>query len=539
MSDTVRYTREQNFEWGSILWFIEPDNLDVERLSVGLATVAPGTRHKMHSRSREEQILYVISGSGVHHSNDRTEPLTTGRILHIPPYTEQEIANEADSELRLLLVYSPTRFSHLIPQFEALAPRENGREPETEEDIRSFFDAESIAAIRSIMDGLSEALGLSLALLDVHGKGILKTDNHPVLCSCLAEHTSGRYCQVQMDKIFQNLAALPLEELHKPQVYYCCHNIASTIIPLVYHRKIQAYMKCGEIFLTREDREELRAKLPEVARSCGVDPEFLLPTLDEIPIEPKSRLYTAAEATLAIAGTIMGMVAQASRQRELNESKLSLAREQLAKTTLEKALHEADLKLLQSQVTPHFLFNTLSTIAQMAYLEGAPEAARLTWSLSDLLRSTLRRTEERITLGEELALLRNYLDIQEARFSDRLTFSIRSDPQAEALLVPCMLFQPLIENAIIHGFGAVTGKGLIELDIRRDGSWLRATVRDNGAGFEVDRMVSDPKKIGLRSTWTRLEHYFGKNYTFAINSKPGRGCRIDMAFQTSEGKAHA
>jgi len=539
MADMVRYTREQHFEWGSILWFIEPDDLDLERLSVGLATVAPGTRHSLHSRSHEEQILYVIAGEGEHTDGGRVEPLTPGRILHIPPHADQEISNRSEEELRLLLVYSPSRFHSLVPAFASGDATEEPEPDEEEGDIRTLFDATVINSIRAIMDRLAQALGLSLALLDVNGKGILKTDNHPVLCSCLAEHTQGRYCQLQMDKTFREMAALPLEELHKPRIYYCCHNIASTIIPLVHRRKIQAYMKCGEIFLTREDREELRAKLPDIARENGVDPGFLTPTLDEIPIEPKSRLYTAAEATFVIANTIMGMVAQTSREKELTESKLSLAQEQLATATLEKALHEADLKLLQSQVTPHFLFNTLSTIAQMAYLEGAPKAAGLTWSLSELLRSTLRKTEERISLKEEISLLRNYLTIQEARFGDRLSFSVEIDPAAESMLIPCMLFQPLVENAIIHGFESITGKGIIRLAAWRDGSWLHAFVADDGAGFDVEQMQSNPKKIGLRSTWSRLEHYFGKNYTFAVTSKPGKGCRIDMAFQTSEDTPHA
>ena len=561
MSDFVRYTSEQFFEWGALRWYFEPGDMDTDRLSVGIATYTPAGVQEMHPHFREEQVLYVISGSGLHSINGQTELLTPGSIVHLPSYSVHGLTNNSGSEeLKVLLVYSPSRFQPLMAQERAdgeafalvaasleqpdeqydgqsgmFGPAGNAQtleaEPEEGADgILGLFDAEAIGSIRASMERLSQALGLSLALLDTAGKCLFKTANHPELCSTLAELGNGAYCLEQMRPMLASFSSMPEEQLRKPHFITCCNKIASTVIPIFYNGQIQAYMKCGEVFLGQADRDFLLANLPETAERYGASAAKLSDLACGIPILPKSRLYTAAEATFAIANTISGMAAQALRQRELNESKLSLARQQLATASLEKALQQADLKLLQSQITPHFLFNTLNTIAQMAYVEDATRAAELTWSLSELLRVTLRKTEELIPLHEEFSLLKSYIHIQQERFGERIAFSTHMDELAREVPVPCMLFQPLVENSIIHGLEPAVGKGRIDVSITLEAGRVRAVIEDDGVGFDVESMHSRGNKIGLRSIQNRLEHYFGTGQGMSIRSKPGKGTRIELHF---------
>ncbi|MGL4209148.1 MAG: PocR ligand-binding domain-containing protein, partial [Candidatus Adiutrix sp.] len=385
------FSHIQKFDWGSILWLIEPKE-DSSRVSVGLVTFYPHMRQEEHSHIREEQVVYVISGHGSHWVDGVHSKLAPGTYTHLPPHSRHELTNESDEDLRLLIVYTPSKIHKLLPPL-----GEYSAQSAQEGQVQPFFDMDTIGPI---LHTLSQALGLSLALVDPTGKCILKTENHPAMCSHLADVTNGAYCQKHLNRVFREIT-----NYNKPYFFFCCCNIASIIIPVAYMGTIHGYLKCGELFLTKSDKEKLVEMVPEIAARYGVEEGFLYNAVGDLPIEPKSRLHTAAEATFAIANTLVAMTASSFKQNELNSSRLSLVREQLASAKLEKTLHEYWLKLLQSQVNPHFLFNTLNTIAQMAYIEGAKKTSELTCNLSELLRYTLRKTEQLIPLDEELALL--------------------------------------------------------------------------------------------------------------------------------------
>ena len=519
MLEQDRFSNIQKFDWGSIFWLIEPEE-ETDRVSVGLVTFAPHMVQEEHSHIREEQVLYVLEGEGSHSIDGRHAKLHAGSYIHLPPHSRHQVTNESNGELRMLIVYTPSKIQHLLT-----LPVENTHS-DKDSVTQPFFDVE---VIRPLIGKLSQALGLSLAILDPQGKCLIKTENHPRMCSYLAEITQGAYCQEHLDKVFKEIT-----DYNKPHFFFCCCNIASIIIPISYGDKIQAYLKCGEIFLSKEDKEQLIANAPRIAAQYTIDEDFFNKAVAELPVEPKSRLHTAAEATFAVANTIVGMMASALRQNELNSSRLSLVQEQLATATLEKALNESGLKLLQSQINPHFLFNTLNTIAQMAYIEGAKKTSELTCNLSELLRYTLRKTEQLITLDEELAILQSYINIQKERFGERISFHIAVDKSLGNVLVPCMIFQPLVENSIIHGLETKVQGGSIKISIKKDGAKVRAVVQDNGLGFYAPLLSSKEDKIGINSTKNRLAHHFGEHQSFAIHSNPGKGTSITIEFPLGE-----
>lgn len=525
MPEINRLGTTQFFEWGSILWFIEPSNLDIERMSVGLITFYPNTTQEEHLHSGDEQVIYVVSGQGLQIIDEQEYVLNPGDVKHISPYTRHKVLNNSSEELKLIIVYSPSKFQRLLAQ-----PAEVAAISE-ESDIRSFLDLEIIGGL---LKKLSEALGLSLAIMDTEGEFIIKTANYPRFCTLLSQASKGDHCRQYTKKAFREI-----ENIGKPHLFLCCHDIASIIIPIQSGNRVQGYIKCGEVFLTKPDSEQLRSSLREASLQYCIPVEELLSTSALIRIEPKSRLYAAAEATFAIANCIAEMTSTALRQKELDSSRLSLVKEQMATAKLEKALQEADFKLLQSQVNPHFLFNTLNTIAQMAYIEGSDKVASLVWSLSDLLRFTLRKTEELVPLHEELKMLSNYLHIQQSRFGERLQITLDIDPMLEQAPIPCMLLQPLMENAIIHGFELCPHKGMIHLSVRRTGANLRCVVEDNGIGFNPKNMIAKNSGIGLNSVRNRLKYYFQENFEFHIESQPNKGTTVSLAFPIIGGSEHA
>jgi len=171
----------------------------------------------------------------------------------------------------------------------------------------------------------------------------------------------------------------------------------------------------------------------------------------------------------------------------------------------EVAAREAELRALRAQLNPHFLFNSLNSIN--ALVGADPEAARrMCERLGDFLRRTLALgARDAVTLGEELALVDRYLDIEQVRFGSRLRVECELDPSASVCRVPPLLLQPLVENAIKHGVSAVEGRGRVGLRAALEGNWLAVEVTDNGPGFPAGAELGH----GLRNIMERLNGYYG------------------------------
>lgn len=194
-----------------------------------------------------------------------------------------------------------------------------------------------------------------------------------------------------------------------------------------------------------------------------------------------------------------------SRDRELRASQL------------ETRLVEAQLKTLQQQLHPHFLFNTLNAISALMHRDVAA-ADRTLVRLSDLLRLTLERLgNQEVTLDEELDFLRKYLDIERTRFADRLVVRFEIAPETLQALVPTLLLQPLVENAIKHGVARRAGTGHIDVSARRDNDKLCIEIRDDGVGLSEDALTALHKGIGVSTTRARLQHQFGADYRFEFH----------------------
>lgn len=527
MANFSQIGKTQHFEWGTLTWIIEPLNLGVERLNVGLVTFKPQAIHEDHIHSGEEQVIYVVSGSGLHTVNGEVSPLSAGVIQHIPPYTHHQVTNSrTDEDLKLIIVYAPSKFQQILSQ-----PIPDS--PLGDSNFLNHLDNESL---RGVLNKLSEALDLSLAITSTDGKIVVKTDNYPSFCTMMGSHgTDSRYCQTNITRAFSK--TLPAAE---SQLFLCCNDIASVLVPILNGNSIVGYIRCGQVFLSKTDPSKIRTSLNTLFPCNSAATEQLAASYEKIKLVPKSRLYAAAEATYAIANYITDMLSASLKQKELDYSRISLIQERMAKTELEKNLREADFKLLLSQINPHFLFNTLNTIAQLAYLDGSEKVAKLVWHLSDLLRCTLRKTDQMIPLKDELKMLESYLSLQIARFGDKLTVNIDIESSLLEHATPCMLLQPLVENAIIHGFESRKEKGTLSVIVRQEDNRLIFSVEDNGAGFDSIKPLSPTGTgLGLQSIKNRLSYYFADDYTFHISSQPGKGTLVTFSFPIRKDYQHA
>lgn len=176
--------------------------------------------------------------------------------------------------------------------------------------------------------------------------------------------------------------------------------------------------------------------------------------------------------------------------KEKNEIENKLHKAEVKRINMEKMVDEMKMRLLQNQIRPHFLFNTLNIISGMARLEEADTTREMTMSLSKLLRYNLKTDSDVVYLSSELSVIKDYIYIQEKRFGDRIKFQLKVDEEIDvsATMIPTFTLQPLVENAIIHGVGPKEDGGTVIVEISKQSEALHIMVADSGMGMSREKL---------------------------------------------------
>ncbi|HET9505618.1 MAG TPA: histidine kinase [Hymenobacter sp.] len=201
---------------------------------------------------------------------------------------------------------------------------------------------------------------------------------------------------------------------------------------------------------------------------------------------------------------------------------------QLRAAQLETQLVQAQLQALKMQLQPHFLFNSLNAVSALMSAD-VKAARRMLAQLSQFLRLVLDGADaHEVTLAQELHLTRLYLEIEQTRFPDRLAVAYDIGPGTEGALLPALLLQPVVENAVRHGLAPQAGAGELAISARRAGTRLLVQVEDNGRGT-ADTAA---RGIGLRNLESRLATRYGPDYAVAVDTAPGQGycLRLSLPF---------
>ncbi|GAA0931769.1 sensor histidine kinase [Nonomuraea longicatena] len=196
---------------------------------------------------------------------------------------------------------------------------------------------------------------------------------------------------------------------------------------------------------------------------------------------------------------------------------------------------EAEMRALRAQISPHFVYNALTTIASLVRTD--PSRARdLLLDFADFSRYALRRAQDFTTLADELTCVDRYLLLERARFGDRLRFSVQVAPEVLPVPVPFLCLQPLVENAIKHGMGADAGSGEVRVVVRDVGPEAHISVEDDGSGMDPEyarRMLDDdPRRedggIGLANVDVRMRQIYGDDYGLVVETALGAGTRVRL-----------
>lgn len=234
----------------------------------------------------------------------------------------------------------------------------------------------------------------------------------------------------------------------------------------------------------------------------------------------------ADDPKLSMLGSgIEEMAVRLDRQIELNKQ------EQIR-------LRGIELSLIQAQINPHFLYNTLDAIVWLIETGKNEQAEEMVTSLSNYFRAFLSNGQDIVTMTQEQQHIRSYLEIQQVRYKDILDYEIEIAPSIAGCLIPKMTLQPLVENAIYHGIKPKRGKGLITVTGALQDGTVTVKVADTGAGMEqadLERLRcqlenDEAKGFGLISAYRRLRLMYGSQCSFTIDSQPGAGTTITITF---------
>lgn len=212
----------------------------------------------------------------------------------------------------------------------------------------------------------------------------------------------------------------------------------------------------------------------------------------------------------------------------------------------ERAKKDAEMKALQYQINPHFLYNTLNSVQWLAVMKGVPEIKELVAALTRLLQSSLGKKGPFQTVAEELEDVRNYVRIQQYRFGQDLRIAFQVDPEAQSCRVPRLILQPFVENSIFHGFE--DGKGHIWIEVKRDGDKLFISITDDGSGMSEEQLTRLLERedafrgkysgIGVRHVAEKIERLYGPPYGIQILSEIGQGTKVIIRLPYQEEDRH-
>lgn len=517
----VMKAKKQYFDWGTINWLSDPTVNDQSKILIAHVTFLPKRVQGRHMHTGEEQMIYTISGEGEHWVNNKKYPLLPGTFFHVPPYCEHDVANRGATPLEMIIIYNVNhqRIDDLLPKVDIL-------ENFTERNLTDLVDSQML---QSLLEELSSAIGVTITLQDHQGVLINEPANLPRFCTLYSENCKTCYLSTSLNPAEKGGQEFAIQD--------CCFDLVKVHVPIHFGDRLIGTITCGPVILNEYSPKTVD-RLSREQERLGI--EGLIEEYLQIKKVTKGRLYAILQSLNRIANYIIDMGSKSIINDEIRAKSIEILKEKSARNELERSLFETQMKVIEAQISPHFLFNTLSVIGQLAYMKGAREAAETTFALSGLLRTSLTKANAFVTVEDELRYIEDYVFIQNKRFNNSIEMSIEMGPDMREQVIPFMMLQILVENSILHGFEHLEGIGKLTIEGWIKGEKLHFLVKDNGIGItdEIieqsfadeewqDRTLVKGTGIGIRALYQRLKYYY-KDFTFDIGRNENKGTWIRL-----------
>lgn len=381
-----------------------------------------------------------------------------------------------------------------------------------------------IPSLQNIQDKFSKMTCLSSITVDKFGTPVTAPSNFSKFCNVLRDSKIGCSRCINCDAEGGLRSMLS----KKPIIYTCHAGLTDLSAPIIVNNTYFGCILCGQVMI-KEAKNKDSINLKELSEVTSIPIKKLENALNEVKVVEYDALIDAADFLSLFANLITEMgVATITHFHLLKETEEKMKYQELAK--------DAQFKALQSKVNPHFLFNTLNTIAGMALMENSQNTAELIYALSDLLRYGIKNSEDMVEIGSELESIRKYLFIESVRYSDKLSYDIQISDEILKYKVPVMTLQPIIENAIIHGLEPKKDPGKITISGKiLSNKDVLIKISDDGIGMSSEKLnmliqninsSSSSNCIGMKIVQDRLIYYFGSKCEIKIESTLGTGTTV-------------
>jgi two-component system LytT family sensor kinase len=388
-------------------------------------------------------------------------------------------------------------------------------------DIRDTVD---LTILQRIQDTFAEAMCVASMIVDRSGNPVTRPSNFVPICQMIRSTGAGFKRCMGCDAEGGQRA----RDLNRPHTYVCKGGLTDMAAPITIEGEYLGSVHFGQV-IPLASREEFVEEIIRQNSSLGFPKDEVRQAAEAVPAVPRERIAAAAELLFLLANYIVAVGIANLTQAKLLE-------EVHSKAALHLELKDAQLRMLESQINPHFLFNTLALIGYKAIEEHAPQTGEIAYCLSDLLRYTLRNVSKPVTLGKELEIIERYLAIQQVRYESRLLVQMEIDPWLYPVRIPCMILQPLVENAVIHAVEPLARPVTVKIRVVPVPSGLMIEVVDDGPGMEPEVVAAINSRrfvertgrttIGLQNVIRRLELEYKSEFFFRIESQSGHGARV-------------
>lgn len=386
----------------------------------------------------------------------------------------------------------------------------------TDKTLKALVDSN----LYSRYSGLLSLSHIPLQLLDVDGTVLVEFNPPPDFCKLICHEHETKICADYEARLKNNNRGR----------FVCCRGLTNIVLPIELNSDTLGYVIGGQSYTPDHEYQKYLIDITAIAKQRNLASEFIAREIAKIKVIDEKKLEIHEQLCSHIAKNL---------SESINNTDMAVARLSIEKEMLEKKIIDLEAKNMSLVINPHFLFNTLNSIARIAYFEHSHKTEELIYCLSDLLRYNLKQEDELHTIEAEIDSIEKYLYIQKVRFKSRLQYEIDIADEIKPHRIPNMILQPIVENAIIHGLTPKRDGGKIKIYAEKNENDITIFVMDNGNGFpqEVLQNLNHPanKKlgIGLLSTNNRLKHYFGKNYGTRVVKSDYSGSTIAISIPTN------
>lgn len=396
-----------------------------------------------------------------------------------------------------------------------------------------------INILQNIQDMFAKATHVAAITVDYEGKPITRPSNFTGFCNEIRSDEKLR------EKCYKCDAYGGIQSLinRKPHIYKCHAGLFDFSVPIVIENNYAGAIMGGQVKIENEDDE----RIGTFGKMSKWDGNELNRKYNEISAKTYEDVEYAANLIYQISKYMVEHEYISMIKKELNSKATKLMEEENKSIKLEKALKEAELKALQYQVNPHFMFNALNTIQNLAYIENAKKTQNLIYNFSDMIKYTLRKDNSNITyLEEEIKYVENYMKIQIIRFGDKIGYKFDVDAKYYQIKCPFMLLQPIVENFIKYVVEQKIDGGYINIKGYENNNDFIIDIWDNGDGMSEEKIESildgseyrgKKQCIGLNNINKRLIYLYGNEYRLNMYSQnmKGQGLLIKIKLPMDEG----